>query len=137
MIAIEPNWIASLAFATFATGCALAVLILAGMFPLRTRPDAARSNLALLLVTCNALLLILLLAGTGFYGFMELRWTTLIVVGGLVVLFAPGLFEALPERLRDGRAGLIVLAGVQALGLAVLAKVGGLAWTNLSWANLS
>jgi hypothetical protein len=54
-----------------------------------------------------------------------------------VVLFAPGLFEALPERLRDGRAGLIVLAGVQALGLAVLAKVGGLAWTNLSWANLS
>ena len=137
MIAIEPNWIASLAFATFATGCALAVLILAGMFPLRARPDAAKSSLALLLVAGNALLLILLLAGTGFYGFTELRWTTLIVVGGLVVLFAPGLFEALPERLRDGRAGLIVLAGVQALGLAVLAKVGGLAWTNLSWANLS
>ena len=137
MTAIEPNWIASLAFAAFATGCALAVLILAGMFPLRARPDAARSSLALLLVAGNALLLILLLAGTGFYGFTELRWTTLIVVGGLVVLFAPGLFEALPERLRDGRAGLIVLAGVQALGLAVLAKVGGLAWTNLSWANLS
>jgi hypothetical protein len=137
MTAIEPNWIASLAFAAFATGCALAVLILAGMFPLRARPDAAKSSLALLLVAGNALLLILLLAGTGFYGFTELRWTTLIVVGGLVVLFAPGLFEALPERLRDGRAGLIVLAGVQALGLAVLAKVGGLAWTNLSWANLS
>ena len=137
MTAIEPNWIASLAFAALATGCALAVLILAGMFPLRARPDAARSNLALLLVAGNALLLILLLAGTGFYGFTELRWTTLIVLAGLVVLFAPGLFEALPERLRDGRAGLIMLAGVQALGLAVLAKVGGLAWTNLSWANLS
>jgi len=137
MTAIEPNWIASLAFAAFATGCALAVLILAGMFPLRARPDAARSRLALLLVAGNALLLILLLAGTGFYGFTELRWTTLIVVGGLVVLFAPGLFEALPAGLRDGRAGLIVLAGVQALGLAVLAKVGGLAWTNLPWVNLS
>jgi hypothetical protein len=132
MTAIEPNWIASLAFAAFATGCALAVLILAGMFPLRARPDAARSRLALLLVAGNAVLLILLLAGTGFYGFTELRWTTLIVVAGLVALFAPGLFEALPAGLRDGRAGLIALAGVQALGLAVLAKIGGLAWANLS-----
>lgn len=137
MTAIEPNWISSLAFAAFATGCALAVLILAGMFPLRARPDAARSGLALLLVAGNAVLLALLLAGTGFYGFTELRWTTLIVVGGLVVLFAPGLFEALPERLRDSRAGLIALAGVQAVGLAVLAKAGALSWTNLAWTNLS
>src|SRR5215468_7293109 len=137
MTAIEPNWVASLCFTALATGCALAVLILSGMFPLRARPDAARSHLALLLVAGNAVLLILLLTGTGFYGFTELRWTTLIVVGGLVVLFAPGLFEALPERLRDSRAGLLALAGVQALGLAVLAKVGGLSWTNLAWANLS
>ena len=137
MDAIEPHWVASLCFAALATGCALAFLILVGMFPLRARPEGARSQLALLLVAGNAVLLALLLAGTGFYGFTELRWTTLIVVGGLVVLFAPGLFEALPERLRDGRAGLVVLAGVQALGLAVLAKVGGLTWTNISWANLS
>ena len=137
MDAIEPHWIASLWFAALATGCALAVLILAGMFPLRARPDAARSGLALLLVAGNAVLLILLLTGTGFYGYTELRWSTLIVVAGLVVLFAPGLFEALPERLRDGRAGLILLAGVQALGLAILAKVGGLSWTNIPWANMS
>lgn len=132
MDAIEPHWIASLCFAALATGCALAVLILAGMFPLRARPDGARSRLALLLVGGNAVLLAALVVGTGFYGFTELRWTTLIVVGGLVVLFAPGLFEALPERLRDSRAGLIVLAGVQALGLAVLAKVGSLSWANMS-----
>ena len=137
MNAIEPNWVASLCFAALATGCALAVLILAGMFPLRARPDAARSRLAPLLVAGNAVLLILLLGGTGFYGFTELRWTTMIVVGGLVVLFAPGLFEALPERLRDGRAGLIALAGVQAFGLAVLAKVGGLAWANMAWAKIA
>jgi hypothetical protein len=49
-----------------------------------------------------------------------------------VVLFAPGLFQALPERLRDGRAGLVVLAGMQALGLGVLAKIGGLSWANMS-----
>jgi hypothetical protein len=132
MDAIEPHWVASLCFAALATGCALAVLILAGMFPLRARPDAASSRLALLLVAGNAVLLLLLVAGTGFYGYTELRWSTLIVVAGLVVLFAPGLFEALPDRLRDGRVGLVVLAGVQALGLAVLAKVGGLSWANMS-----
>ena len=132
MDAIEPHWVASLWFAALATGCALAVLILAGMFPLRARPDAARSSLALLLVAGNAVLLILLVTGTGFYGYTELRWTTLIVVAGLVVLFAPGLFEALPDRLRDGRIGLVVLAGVQALGLAVLAQIGGLSWANIS-----
>ena len=104
----------------------VAFLILAGMFPLRARPDAARSGVAALLVVGNVALLILLLIATCFYGYSELRWSTLIVVAGLVVLFAPGLFEVLPASLRDGRAGLIVLAGVQALALAVLAKVGGL-----------
>lgn len=137
MEAIEPNWVASLCFAALATGCAVAVLILAGMFPLRARPDAARSNLALVLVAANVALLLLLLAGTGFYGATELKWTTLIVIAGLVLLFAPGLFEALPAGLRDGRAGLIALAGVQALGLTVLAKIGGLAWANISWASLA
>lgn len=132
MDAIEPHWVASLYFAVFATSCALAFLILAGMFPLRARPDTARSSLAALLVLGNATLLLLLLIATAFYGYSELRWSTLIVVAGLVVLFAPGLFQALPAPLRDGRAGLIVLAGVQALALAVLAKVGGLAWANMS-----
>jgi hypothetical protein len=132
MDAIEPHWVASLYFAVFATGCALAFLILAGMFPLRARPDAASSGLAALLVAGNTALLLLLLIATGFYGYSELRWSTLIVVAGLVVLFAPGLFEILPERFRDGRAGLIALAGVQALALAALAKVGGLSWANVS-----
>jgi hypothetical protein len=137
MNAIEPHWVASLYFAAFATSCALAFLILAGMFPLRARPDGARSALAALLVLANAALLAVLLIATCFYGYSELRWSTLIVVAGLVVLFAPGLFEALPMRLRDGRAGLVALAGVQALSLAALAKVAGLAWANISWTNMS
>ena len=132
MEAIEPNWVSSLWFAVFATSCALAFLILAGMFPLRARPDTARSGAPTLLVVGNAVLLALLLAATCFYGYTELRWSTLIVVAGLVVLFAPGLFEVLPAPLRDGRAGLIALAGVQALALAALAKVAGPLWANMS-----
>ena len=136
MDAIEPHWVSSLYFAAFATGCVLAFLILAGRFPLRARPAAATSTFSTVLVLGNAALLGLLAAATGAYGYSELRWSTQIIVAGLVVLFAPGLFEALPARLRDGHAGLIALAGVQAVALAVLTKVGGLAWP-LAWANMS
>jgi hypothetical protein len=132
MAAIEPNWISLLWFATFATICTLAFLVVAGMFPLRTRPDAAKSDAATLLVAGNAVLLAALLMGTGFYGYIELRWSTLIVVAGLVILFAPGLFEIWPSHWRDGSTGLLVLVGVQALALAALAKIAGPAWASLS-----
>lgn len=125
MDVIEPNWVSLLWFAGFATVGTLAFLMVSGMFPLRSRPDAVRSNVATVLVFGNAVLLVALLAGTGLYGYAELKWSTLIVVTGLVVLFAPGLFEAWPARLRDGPAGLVVLVGVQILALAALAKVAG------------
>jgi hypothetical protein len=125
MDAIEPHWVALLWFAGFATVATVAFLMVSGMFPLRSRPDAARSNAATMLVFGNAVLLAALLAGTGWYGYAELKWSTLIVVTGLVVLFAPGLFEVWPASLRDGPAGLVALVGVQMLALAALAKVAG------------
>jgi predicted permease len=132
MAAIEPNWISLMWFAAFATICMIAFLIVAGMFPLRSRPEAARSGAATMLVVGNGLLLAPLLVGTGFYGYAELRWSSLIVVTGLVVLFAPGLFEAWPSPFRDGRTGLVVLIGVQILALATLAKLAGPPWANMS-----
>ena len=132
MQAIEPNWVSLLWFAVFATIGTVALLVVAGMFPLRSRPEAARSNAATMLVVGNGILVLALLVGTGIYGFTELRWSTLIVVTGLVVLFAPGLFEICPSSMRDGRKGLVVLVGVQVLALAALAKLAGPAWANLS-----
>src|SRR5580692_6098573 len=133
MQAIEPNWISLLWFAAFATIGTVALLIVAGMFPLlRARPDAVGSSAATLLVVGNAILLAALLTGTGLYGYAELRWSTLVVVAGLVVLFAPGLFEAWPSSWRDGSTGLVVLIGVQILALAALARIAGLSWANLS-----
>ncbi len=125
MNALEPNWISLLWFAAFATVCTLAFLAVAGMFPLRLRPEAARSGAATVLVIGNAMLLATLLLGTGYYGYAELRWSSLIVVAGLVVLFAPGLFDIWPSSWRDGSVGLAVLVGVQMLTLATLAKVVG------------
>jgi len=132
MEAIEPNWVSSLWFAAFATICTVAFLVVAGMFPLRSRPDSARSGGVTLLIVGNATLLAALALGTALYGYIELRWSTLIVVAGLAVLFTPGLFEAFPSSLRDGRTGLVVLVGVQILALAALARVAGPSLTTLS-----
>jgi predicted permease len=132
MEAIEPNWVSSLWFAAFAAICTVAFLVVAGMFPLRSRPDSARSGGVTLLVVGNATLLAALALGTALYGYTELRWSTLIVVAGLAVRFTPGLFEAFPSSLRDGRTGLIVLVGVQILALAALARVAGPSLTTLS-----
>ena len=132
MEAIEPNWVSSLWFAAFATICTVAFLVVSGMFPLRSRPDSARSGGVTLLIVGNATLLAALALGTALYGYTELRWSTLIVVAGLAVLFTPGLFEAFPSSLRDGRTGLVVLVGVQILALAALARVAGPSLTTLS-----
>jgi hypothetical protein len=132
MDAIEPNWISLLWFAAFATVCTLAFLTVAGMFPLRLRPEAEKSGTATLLIVGNAILLATLLSGTALYGYVELRWSTSVVVAGLVVLFAPGLFEVWPASLRDGKTGLAALIGVQIMALATLAKVAGPSWAGVS-----
>ena len=133
MDAIEPNWTSLLWFAAFATICSVAFLVMSpACFRYERVPDSVKSNSAMLLIVGNAILLAALLLGTGLYGYAELRWTTLIVVGGLIVLFTPGLFETLPSSLRDGRTGLVVLVGVQVLALATLAKVAGPSLANIS-----
>jgi hypothetical protein len=123
MDAIEPHWVSLLWFAGFATVGTVSFLTVSGMFPWRSRPDAAKSSAATILVYGNAVLLAALLVGTGWYGYAELRWSTLIVVTGLVVLFAPGLFEVWPAPLRDGPTGLVTLVGIQVLALAALATI--------------
>src|SRR5258708_134686 len=125
MDAIEPHWVSLLWFAGFATTGTVALLVVAGMFPLRSGSEAVRSGTTTVLVVGNGLLLASLLIGTGLFGYAELRWSSLIVVTGLVVLFAPGLFEVWPSSLRDGRTGLVLLVGVQIAALATLAKVAG------------
>jgi hypothetical protein len=132
MDAIEPHWVSLLWFTACSTVCVLAFLTVAGMFPLRSRPESAKSIGMTLLIAGNAILLATLLMGTCFYGYSELRWSTLIVVTGLIVLFAPGLFQAWPSSLRDGRGGLIALIGIQVLALAALAKIAAPFWATLS-----
>lgn len=126
MNAIEPNWLSLIWFTVFATTGAVAFLVVAGKFPLDANFGQSKSALIRGLVIGNAILVAILLAGAGVYGYTELRWTTLIVVAGLIFLFAPALVEEWRWPLRSTTAELALLVSVQILALSILVKVGGL-----------
>lgn len=125
MNAIEPNWLSLIWFTLFATTGAVAFLVVAGKFPLDVNFGQSKSTLVTGLVFGNTVLVAILLAGAGLYGYTELRWTTLIVVAGLIFLFAPALVEEWRWPLRNPTAELGLLVGVQMLALTALGKVGG------------
>ena len=121
---IEPNVVALLWFAILALVTSAGFYVLAGVFPLATRPDLRRRTLGVALIAADVLLLIALAGGSIAYGVAHLRWTSLVIVTGLALLFAPALFNAWPHRLRDRTAGLMILLVVFSASLGVLQQVG-------------
>jgi hypothetical protein len=122
MNVIEPNVAALLWFGLFAGVASTGFYVLTGVFPLETRPDLRGRPLGLALIAADVLLLLALIGGGMAYGVENLRWTSLVIVSGFAVLFAPGLFNVWPQRWRV--AGLaIVLASVGA-ALGLLLHVG-------------
>lgn len=115
MNAIEPDMGAVFAFAALWGATCFAFLVLSGMYP--ERPEGVRTPSGLALVALNTVLWVALVAATLVFGFERLRLTSLIVVAGLVFLFAPVPFEFLPDDWRDGRRGLVALVLLQALAL--------------------
>lgn len=125
MAAIEPNVAGVLIFTGLWTAACLGFLVLSGMFPASTRPAGARQAGGRALVLVNSLLWLVLAAAALAYGYANLRLTSLIVVGGLVLLFAPAPFELLPTSFRDGRRGLAALVALQGAALTVWAALPG------------
>ncbi|MFC3695195.1 hypothetical protein [Chenggangzhangella methanolivorans] len=112
METIEPNVVALAWFALFSVVASLGFYVVAGVFPLDTRPDLTGRPARLALAFAAALAFAGLAIATGLYGYENLRWTSLVIVAGLALLFAPGLYNAWPSRWRDGPAGLaLTLAG--------------------------
>ncbi|SHN65059.1 hypothetical protein [Bradyrhizobium erythrophlei] len=120
MGAIEPNGVALALFvATFAAGC-LSFFTLVGMFPASARPVLVAGHLGNLLVLANLVLLLVLLGGVALFAHETLRWTSVVVAGGLIFLFVPSVFEIIPGTWRDSRGGLLLLGALQLAALALL-----------------
>jgi hypothetical protein len=85
------------------------------MYPLRR-------GLRLPVIAATAVWLAVFAGAIGFAA-IELRWTSVVVVGGVLLLFLPALFQALPERWREGRSGLQIAGCVMIAALALLAHL--------------
>ncbi len=119
---IEPNGLALALFAaTFAASC-LSFFTLTGMFPARARPLPVAGQIGNLLVLLNLVLLAVLLGGVMLYAHETLRWTSVIVAGGLIFLFVPSVFQIIPNDWRDSRGGLLALGALQLVSLALLVE---------------
>jgi hypothetical protein len=120
MDAIEPNGAALALFAATFAACCLSFFTLAGMFPARARPLPVAGQLGSLLVLFNLALMMVLLGGVALFAHQTLRWTSIIVAGGLIFLFVPSIFEIIPNAWRDSRGGLVFLGALQLASLALL-----------------
>jgi hypothetical protein len=67
---------------------------------------------------------LILLVGTCIFAFAELRWTSFVIVAGILFLFLPELFQSIPERWRESYAGLTATGITLLAALGVLAAVG-------------
>ena len=117
---IEPNVAGLFIFALLASAGSLGVLVLSGVFPLATRPELKRPA-GIGLIVVNLALLAAVLYGTISFGLNELRWTSMVIVGGMAFLFTPGLFNLWPGKWRDGLTGLAIVT----LGLSATAYLIG------------
>ena len=72
------------------------------------------------LVLLNVALLAALLVGVALLAHETLRWTSVVVAGGLIFLFVPSVFEVIPSEWRDSRGGLVFLGALQLGSLALL-----------------
>jgi hypothetical protein len=120
MEAFEPNLAGLLVFAASWAALCIGAIFLAGMLPLSAAPEAVRSAGGVALVAVNTALLLGLAILTVAHSYAELRWSSAVVVGGAIFLFAPFAIQDLPERLKNGLAGLALLFLVLCGALALL-----------------
>jgi hypothetical protein len=124
MAGIEPNGLGLLMFGATFAACCLGFFTIIGMFPLHARPQSLSGAPGIALVVINVVLLIPLLLGVALFAHQTLRWTSAVVFGGLIFLFVPSVFQAVPNRWRDSYGGLAVLVAIQIAALmAVLSPL--------------
>lgn len=114
MSQFEPNIVQLVWFIVLWSVCCLGFLQLSGMYPLESRA----ANIPASFVFVSTALWIALLISACFYAVTELRWSSIVIVAGLLFLFIPEPFQAIPERWRNSSAGMIVTGLILAATLA-------------------
>ena len=116
------QWGALVVFALLVMSASLYGLTASGHFPSEHRAEALKSPAgAAILWGTMAIALATAVVGLGL-AWAVLPWTWAIIVGGAVLLIAPLVLQLFPDSFVDGKAGLLVFAGLGAvLSLAVIA----------------
>ncbi len=115
------DWGAIMMFALLVMSAALYGLTASGHFPSEHRAEVLRTTSgAAILWGTMVLALATAIVALGL-AWAVLPWTWAVIVGGAVLLMAPLILQLFPDSFVDGRAGLLVFAGIGgALSLAVL-----------------
>ena len=126
MSSVEPNMMSVVWFSIAWAVAAAGWFYLAGSLPLSQASDDVRTATGYVLVVTNTALALVATVVALLIAVHELRWTSMVVVGGFLFLFAPFVIQDLPARLRDTRAGMLLLLIVSVGTLGVLQAVGAL-----------
>ncbi|MGA7325057.1 MAG: hypothetical protein WBX25_11370 [Rhodomicrobium sp.] len=124
MDAIEPNTRALAIFAVAWLICCAGAIHLSGLFPFAQAPTSIRTAGGAALLCTNVAFLLAVTALTLVYCFKELRWTSIVVVGGLIFLGSPFIAQDLPDAIKASKAGLALLATLLMLVIAILLAAG-------------
>jgi hypothetical protein len=125
MSAVEPNWPIALMLAlTWLVGCA-GLLFVFGHLPLSAAPEGVRRGGGPVLVWLGLAVMIAVALATVVMAFESLRWTTMVVLGGFVFLFAPFFVQDLPAAIRDTQRGLVLVVTLGVVALGAIYAVAG------------
>ncbi len=122
--AIEPNWMSLIVFAAVWAVACIGAFYLIGIMPLAAAPGNLRRGLGPVMVLANVALVALLAVASLAFAIAQLRWTSLVVAGGMVFLFSPFVVQDLPPWLKDNRLGLALVMVLALGGLALLFLAG-------------
>jgi hypothetical protein len=125
MSAVEPNWPIALMLAlTWLVGCA-GLLFVFGHLPLSAAPEGVRRGGGPVLVWLGLAVMVAVALATVVMAFESLRWTTMVVLGGFVFLFAPFFVQDLPAAIRDTQRGLVLVVTLGVVALGAIYAVAG------------
>lgn len=123
MSAVEPNWPMALMLAlTWLVGCA-GLLFVFGHLPLSAAPEGVRRGSGPMLVWLGLALMVAVALATLVMSFESLRWTTMVILGGFVFLFAPFFVQDLPASIKDTQRGLVLVVAVGLVALGAIYAV--------------